>query len=138
MGGLAGAALLAAVAVGCARGARALLRASWPRRSPAAAILLWQALGLAGGLAAVGALVGLGLPGRGSTSVARSVLHLGAAFRADGAGTWPVILSAIRLACLAAGLALLTLLCWVLVAASVAALHARRRQRVLLTLLAHG
>jgi hypothetical protein len=44
----------------------------------------------------------------------------------------------IRLACLAAGLALLVLLCWVLVAASVAALQARRRQRALLTLLAHG
>jgi len=45
---------------------------------------------------------------------------------------------ALRLACLAAGLALLASLCWVLVAASVAALQARRRQRALLTLLAHG
>jgi Peptidase family M48 len=45
---------------------------------------------------------------------------------------------AFRLTCLAGGLALLASLCWVLVAASVAALHARRRQRALLTLLAHG
>ena len=56
MGAMAEAALLAAVAVGSVRCARAMLRATWPRRSPAAAILLWQALGLAGGLAAVGAL----------------------------------------------------------------------------------
>ena len=58
---LAEAALLAAVAVGCVRCAYAMLRAAWPRRSPAAAILLWQALGLAGGLAAVGAFLGIGV-----------------------------------------------------------------------------
>jgi len=50
----------------------------------------------------------------------------------------PTILVAIRLTCLAAGLALLASLCWVLVAASAAALQARRRQRALLALLAHG
>ena len=147
MKGLADAALLAVVAIGSVHGASALRQASWPRRSPAAAILLWQALGLAGGLAAVGALVRLGLPG-GSTGVVRSVLHLGTAFQVGGvfrvpvpvgvAGALPAVLMAIRLACLAAGLALLALLCWVLVAASVVAVHARRRQRALLTLLAHG
>jgi hypothetical protein len=50
----------------------------------------------------------------------------------------PLVLVAVRLACLAAGLILLASLCWVLLAASVAALTARRRQRALLTLLAHG
>jgi len=49
-----------------------------------------------------------------------------------------VIIVAVRLTCLAAGLALLASLCWVLVAVSAAALQARRRQRALLTLLAHG
>src|SRR5229473_1458289 len=93
MTGLVDAALLAVVAIGSALGASALVQASWPRRSPAAAILLWQALGLASGLAAVGTLIGL---------------------------------------------ALFASLCWVLVAASMAALQARRRQRALLTLLAHG
>jgi bla regulator protein blaR1 len=147
MKGLADAALLAVVAIGSVHGASALRRASWPRRSPAAAILLWQALGLAGGLAAVGALVGLGLPGSGS-GVVRSFFHIGTAFRADpvfrfpatfgAAGTLPAFVFALRLASLAAGLALLALLCWVLVAASAAAVHARRRQRALLTLLAHG
>src|SRR6516165_6387621 len=66
MGGLAVAALLATVAVGSSRSAGALTRAYWPRRSPAAAILLWQALGLASGLAAVGALLGVGVSGQGS------------------------------------------------------------------------
>jgi hypothetical protein len=166
MTGLDDAALLAVVAIGSALGASALPRASWPRRSPAAAILLWQALGLASGLAAVGTLIGLALPGS-QGGLVRSVLHAAALLRSGdvlglsgmfglgtgsgpgpgvgsgvssgfGSGGAPVILVAVRLACLAAGLALLALLCWVLLAASVAAVQARRRQRALLTLLAHG
>src|SRR5215472_2167777 len=62
MTGIDDAALLAVVAIASALGASALPRASWPRRCPAAAILLWQALGLASGLAAVGTLIGLALP----------------------------------------------------------------------------
>jgi Zn-dependent protease with chaperone function len=147
MTGLDDAALLAVVAIGSALGASALVKASWPRRSPAAAILLWQALGLASGLAAVGTLIGLALPAS-TVGVVRSVLRAGAMIRAGdvfglagmfGAdGGTPVIIVAVRLACLAAGLALLASLCWVLVAVSAAALQARRRQRALLTLLAHG
>jgi bla regulator protein blaR1 len=148
MTGLDDAALLAVVAVGSAFGASALPRASWPRRSPAAAILLWQALGLASGLAAVGTLIGLAMPGS-RIGVVRSVLQAGALLRPRsvfrvpglfgyGVGGAPTLVVAIRLTCLAAGLALLALLCWVLLAVSVAAVHARRRQRALLTLLAHG
>jgi Zn-dependent protease with chaperone function len=146
MKGLADAALLAALAMGSVLGASALLQASWPRRSPAAAILLWQALGLATGLAAVGTLVSLALPG-GHIGVVRSLLHLGvffpaAAFRSPVAfglvSVLPTVLAAFRLTCLVTGLALLASLCWVLIAASAAALQARRRQRVLLALLAHG
>jgi Zn-dependent protease with chaperone function len=145
MTGLEDAALLAVVAIGSALGASALPRASWPRRSPAAAILLWQALGLASGLAAVGTLIGLAMPGS-RIGVVRSVLQTGPLLRSGsavqlsgpfGSGV-PALIVVIRLGCLAAGLALLTLLCWVLLAASVAALQARRRQRALLTLLAHG
>jgi Zn-dependent protease with chaperone function len=44
----------------------------------------------------------------------------------------------VRLACLAAGLLLLGVLCWILVAAAASVLHARQRQRELLNLLAHG
>src|SRR6202790_2581186 len=147
MTGLDDAALLAVIAIGSAFGASALGQASWPRRSPAAAILLWQALGLASGLAAVGTLLGLAMPGS-DIGVVRSVWQVAALFRTGGpfrvvgafgaAGTVPVIVVAVRLACLAGGLALFGLLCWVLVAASTAALQARRRQRALLTLLAHG
>ncbi len=146
MKGLADAALLAAVAMGSVLGASALAQASWPRRSPAAAILLWQALGLAAGLAAVGTLVSLSLPGD-SLGVARSILHLGSVFPADAfrfpvafgpVSILPAMLLLLRMACLAAGLALLASLCWVLIAASAAALQARRRQRALLALLAHG
>jgi Zn-dependent protease with chaperone function len=126
-----------------------LPRANWPRRSPAAAILLWQALGLASGLAAVGTLIGLALPAsRGGLvlSVLRAagllgrggVFGLAGSFGLSGVDGVPLLVVAVRLACLAAGLALLASLCWVLLAASVAALQARRRQRALLTLLAHG
>jgi Zn-dependent protease with chaperone function len=157
MTGLDDAALLAVVAIASALGASALPRASWPRRSPAAAIVLWQALGLASGLATVGTLIGLALPAS-NDGLVRSVLRAAALLRDgdifgvaamfglrgpgglgyDTAGVWTVALVAARLACLAAGLALLTLLCWVLLAALAAARQARRRQRTLLTLLAHG
>jgi len=147
MTGLEDAALLAVVAIGSAIGASALPHANWPRRSPAAAILLWQALGLAAGLAAVGTLIGLAMPASHIGPV-RSVLQAGFAAWTDGpfrlteefgaAGVMPTIVVAARLTCLAAGLALLASLCWVLIAASVAVLQARRRQRALLTLLAHG
>jgi len=80
MTGLEDAALLAVVAIGSALGASALAQASWPRRSPAAAILLWQALGLASGLAAVGTLIGLAMPAS-NAGVARSVLQVGALLR---------------------------------------------------------
>jgi hypothetical protein len=80
MTGLDDAALLAVVAIGSALGASALPRASWPRRSPAAAILLWQALGLASGLAAVGTLIGLAMPGS-RVGVVRSVVSAGALLR---------------------------------------------------------
>ena len=145
MPGLADAALLAAVAIGSVLGASALVSASWPRRSPAAAILLWQALGLAAGLAAVGALIGLGMPGS-RIGLVRAVLGLGAVsrigallpgvFGADSVSA--TVIAGVRLACLGAGLALFASLCWVLVAASAAAFTARRRQRALLRLLAHG
>ena len=151
MTGIEDAALLAVVAIASALGASALPRASWPRRCPAAAILLWQALGLASGLAAVGTLIGLALPASQGGLVlsvlrAAGLLRNGELFglarvfglsQADGAPL-VLVLVAVRLACLAAGLVLLASLCWVLLAASIAALQARRRQRTLLTLLAHG
>lgn len=134
MRGLADAAL-AVVAIGSIAGVPALVRASWPRRSPAAAILLWQAIGLASGIAAVGALLGLAEPGN-RASVAGEVWRLPSIVQAGHHG--PALLIVGRVLSLTAALGLLTLLCWVLVAATAAVLQARRRQRVLLSLLAHG
>src|SRR6266852_39587 len=136
--------ILAAVTAGCVPAASALASARWPGRSPAAAILLWQAIGLGWGLAAVGALAGLGAgrgrAGGGHAGVVRAALEVasravrGTAFRARAAG----LLVDLRLFFVAAGLVLLLLLCWVLVAAITAVLRARHRQRTLLCLLAHG
>ena len=141
MRALADAVLLAAVAVGSVQCARGMLRASWPRRSPAAAILLWQALGLAGGLAAVGALLAIGVSGQqarqgvagGLASLARRL-----AYGQLVATGQPLAITCVRLAMLVAGFALFTALCGVLVMAFADAVAARRRQRELLALLAHG
>jgi Zn-dependent protease with chaperone function len=118
-----------------------MLRASWPRRSPAAAILLWQALGLAGGLAAVGALLAVGVSGPGTRAGVLGGLTVTAGRLTSGeliAPHQPVVLTAARLTSLSAGLALFTMLCWMLVMAFTDAVGARRRQRELLALLAHG
>jgi len=53
---------LAALAVALAWPVPLLLaRASWPARSPAAALVLWQAIALAGGLSMIGSLLTFGL-----------------------------------------------------------------------------
>jgi Peptidase family M48 len=134
--------VLAVFAVACVPAASALAAARWPRRSPAAAIVLWQALGLGWGLAAVGALAGLGVAdarsgiARGAFALVSRVLSRSQAT----AGTQRLMagILGLRLLALAAGLVLLLLLCWVTVAAFAAVLRARRRQRMLLSLLAHG
>ena len=111
MTGIEDAALLAVVAIGSALGASALPRASWPRRCPAAAILLWQALGLASGLAAVGTLMGLALPasqGGLVLSVLRAagllgrggVFGLAGSFGLSGVDGVPLLVVAARLAAL--------------------------------------
>jgi len=54
---IAGAVVLGAIALALAWPVPvALSRASWPMRSPVMALLLWQAIGLAGGLSMIGAL----------------------------------------------------------------------------------
>jgi beta-lactamase regulating signal transducer with metallopeptidase domain len=130
--------ILAAVAIGCIWAASALANASWPRRSPAAAILLWQALGLGWGLAAVGALIGFGVTAPGA-AVARGALdRLASIARAGGVPSAVDLVGGVRLVCLAAGVVLLAILCWILLAASASVLRARQRQHELLSLLAHG
>jgi hypothetical protein len=124
--------LLTAVAVAAVLAATALAAAQWPRRAPAAAILLWQALGLGWGLAAVGALAGL------AASPGHSGVAGGALAFAAGPLQEPAVLTALRLAALTMAIALLGLLCWVLAAACASVLRTKRRQRALLTLLARG
>jgi Zn-dependent protease with chaperone function len=48
------------------------------------------------------------------------------------------VIGTVRLICLAAAIVLLAVLLWILVAASASVVRARQRQRVLLSLLAHG
>ena len=129
--------ILAAVAVGCVPAASVLAAASWPRRAPAAAILLWQALGLGWGLAAIGALIGFGVSSQGA--VATGALQQLASIARTGSPP-PVadLASAVRMLCLVAGIVLLGVLCWILLAASASVVRARQRQRELLSLLARG
>jgi Zn-dependent protease with chaperone function len=131
--------VLASVAIGLVPAAAGLTAARWPHRSPAAAIVLWQAMGLGWGLAAIGTLAALGTDRQGS-GVAGDALAVLARALHDLAGEAapPGLLAALRLLCLAASAALLALLCWVLVAASGAVIRDRRRHRALLSLLAHG
>lgn len=126
--------------MGTVPAAAGLVSARWPQRAPAAAILLWQALGLGWGLAAVGTLAGAGavpagygIAGGALAGASRALRDV--SMRVDTAGG---LVSALRLLCLTAGAALLILLCWVLLAAFAAVFRARRRQRMLLSLLAHG
>ena len=127
--------ILAAVAIGCIPAASALATASWPRRAPVAAILLWQALGLSWGLAAVGALIGFAVSGNGATVGAGALERLASLATTDHPAA---AIGLAGLVCLAAGILLLAVLCWILLAATASVLRARQRQRELLSLLAHN
>jgi hypothetical protein len=137
--------LLGTFAIAIVLAASLLAGASWPRRCPGLAIVLWQALGLGWGLAAVGALVGLGISGlrvaRGPAT-GLEVTELAAErigrLVVDGSPIGPFgVIPALRMVSLAAGIALLGLLVWILAAAAAAVFRARHRQRTLLGLLAH-
>jgi Zn-dependent protease with chaperone function len=130
--------ILAVFAAGCIPAGSALAAARWPRRCPAAAIVLWQALGLGWGLAAVGALAGFGAAADGRSGVAKGAFALASQVAGGRARRLLAGILALRLLALAAGVVLLLLLCWILVAAFAGVLRARRRQRMLLSLLAHG
>jgi bla regulator protein blaR1 len=131
--------VLAPVAIGLGPAATGLAAARWPHRSPGAAILLWQAMGLGWGLAAIGTLAGLGAEPGPAGLAGGALSNLARAPRDVLSTVHPLgLLGALRLLCLAAATALLVLLCWVLLAASGAVLRDRRRHRALLSLLAHG
>jgi Zn-dependent protease with chaperone function len=130
--------ILAAVAVSCVFAARSLVCATWPRRSPAAAIVLWQSIGLGWGLAAVGTLIAIGVSDHGPAVLTGAFDQLQRIVRAGGIPAADHLATVIRLLCLSAGLVLLSVLCWILVAATASVVRARQRQHELLNLLAHG
>jgi Zn-dependent protease with chaperone function len=129
--------ILATIAVGCVPAASALAAASWPRRSPAAAIVLWQALGLGWGLAAVGALIAFGATAP-AVVTGGALERLVSIARSGSPAAAVDVIGTVRLVCLAAGIVLLAVLLWILAAATASVLRARQRQRILLSLLAHG
>ncbi|OLT15807.1 peptidase M48 Ste24p [Pseudonocardia sp. CNS-139] len=109
---------------------RALAGAHWPARDPVGALLAWQAVGLAGGLALLGSGVVYGLAPLGpSLPVAfRTAVDTLAAGRLPALGVTHVL-------ALLAALALALRLVSVLVAVTVRTLRARQRHRDLLDLL---
>ncbi|WTY88177.1 M56 family metallopeptidase [Sphaerisporangium sp. NBC_01403] len=130
------AAVLAALATACAVGAWRLTSARWPWRAPRAAILLWQSLGVTWGLATVGAMLAYALEpyGGGVLYGLRSFVESAISFSMGYGLMKPYDLP--RVAALAAGLTLLAVLVVVLLAAGAQTLRARRRHRVLLSLIA--
>jgi Zn-dependent protease with chaperone function len=123
-----GTALLALVAGGSALGAQLLTRARWTWRTPRTAIALWQALGLAWGLASIGTLLGFGVAPYGQGIL----VGVGRSFEDPG------MLSSVQVAAVGAGLTLAFLLVGVLLIAIAGVVRARRRHRALLALVAHG
>jgi Zn-dependent protease with chaperone function len=110
---------------------RSLARAQWTVRDPVGALLVWQAVGLAGGLALLGSGVVYGLAPLGPslpTAVGNTAEML-------TAGRVPQ-LGATHVLALLAALVLALRLVGVLVAVTTRTLRARRRHRDLLDLLA--
>ena len=100
-----------------------LSRAQWPTRDPGPALLLWQAVGLAGGLLVLSLSATLALASIGSTwGVGLRRLDRGLP-----APAWLPV---------AVGLAVLLRLTWVLVASTVSTVRERRRNRLLVDLVA--
>jgi Zn-dependent protease with chaperone function len=105
---------------------RVLSRARWPGRDPVGALLVWQGIGLAGGLSLLGAGVVYGLAPLGDSLPAAV-----AALTPDGLLRLPPL----HVAALVAALLLALRLIGVLVAVTVRTLRARRRHRDLLDVL---
>ena len=122
-----GVVLLALIAAGTIPAADALATARWPHRTPRTAIALWQSLGLAWGLATIGALLGFAVLPYGK-GVLGGLIQLSAG---DGGA-----LGVIQLTALGAALSLTAILLAMLFAAVIGVVRARRRHRALLALVA--
>ena len=126
------AAVLAALAMGCVLAAKRLTAAKWTHRAPHIGILLWQAIGVAWGLATIGALLAFALEPYG-----KGVFYgMAAMVTAPEYGGVESPHDVARLTALVLGLALLAVLIAVPIVAAVQTLRARRRHRDLLALIA--
>ncbi|MFY1695912.1 MULTISPECIES: M56 family metallopeptidase [unclassified Solwaraspora] len=138
----------AAVIIACYLAAQALTRSTWcgpgwTWRSPRVAILCWQALGLAVGLAAIGLPLAVGLapygtgPGRAAGlfagDLATAVAHL-VGGHGWPTGAFPVGQGPLRLALVGAAGAIAVVLLGSTVRSLLAAVRAQRRHRDLLAL----
>ncbi|HEV7934516.1 MAG TPA: M56 family metallopeptidase [Actinomadura sp.] len=124
-----GAALLAAIAAGTVAGAHVLSGARWPWRTPRTAIALWQALGLAWGIATIGTLLSVALLPYGD-GIAGGLHRL-----TEDSGTR---LGVPQLVALLSALGIAAVLVAMLLFAVFRVVRARRRHRALLALVAHG
>lgn len=110
---------------------RALAGAQWPVRDPVGALLLWQAIGLAGGLALLGAGAVYALAPFGHTPIAAAA----ALGHAVADGRFPQTLGTTHLVAIIATLALAARLLGVLAVITVRTLRQRRRHRDLVDVL---
>jgi len=110
---------------------RALAAAQWPARDPVGALLAWQAIGLAGGLALLGAGTVYGLAPLGDTPI-EAALAVPAAL---AEGRLVETLGPTHLLALVAALVLGTRLLGVLAVTSLRTLRLRRRHRDLVDVL---
>ncbi|MFI6289933.1 M56 family metallopeptidase [Nonomuraea sp. NPDC050790] len=111
-----------------AAAARAMLRAAWPARAPATALLVWQAIALSGVTAAIGLPLAVGL----------APYHRGTVTALAALATGEHRLTAAQSVTAAAGVALLL---WLLAALALSAhsvMAVRRRHRALLLLVARA
>lgn len=122
------AAVLAALATACAIGSWRFTTARWTSRAPRVAIILWQSLGLAWGLATTGAMLAFGVQPYGI-----GVLPGLVAFARGEAPreAWDPL----HVLAMIAGLTALAVLIAVLLSAGAQVLRARRRHRTLLRLI---
>ncbi|MER6951729.1 M56 family metallopeptidase [Nonomuraea sp. NPDC000554] len=122
------AAALAALATACAVGSWRFTTARWTSRAPRVAIILWQSLGVAWGLATTGAMLAYAVQPYG-VGVMPGLIAF-----ADGRpprDAWDPL----HVLAMTAGLTALAVLVVVLLTAGVQALRARRRHRMLLALI---
>lgn len=111
---------------------RWLARAAWPARDPVGALLLWQAVGLGGGISLFGAGLAYGLSPLGDSLPEATAV----AGRTLSAGGFPAALDPLHAVALLVALAVLIRLLSVLVVTAVRTVRARRRHRDLLDILA--